>query len=82
VCWRGPAANYQTKPDATHFYPEDEGSMYLQYVGNTAHIHTVQNPRAESMLAVNSQKAENQQTKIRMEKVKDLYINMFMTSVM
>jgi hypothetical protein len=41
----------------------------------------MQNPRAESMLAMNSYKAENQQTTISMEKVEDFYLIMFMTSV-
>jgi hypothetical protein len=31
----------------THFDHEDGGSMYLQNVGNTAHIHRVQGPSAE-----------------------------------
>jgi hypothetical protein len=39
---------------STHFIPEDGGSIYLQNIGNTAHIHAVQRPKSRLNIKQNN----------------------------
>jgi hypothetical protein len=42
----GEGQHETARPDATQFYLEDEGSIYLYYVETITYSHTVRNPKS------------------------------------